>query len=73
MLVAAALALAVIGILAVILLGGSSYRVTAEFDNAGQLVPGNEVRVAGAKVGSVKEIDVSPRRHGRGDLRARRR
>ena len=60
MLVAAALALAVIGILAVILLGGSSYRVTARFDNAGQLVPGNEVRVAGAKVGSVKEIDVSP-------------
>ena len=46
-------------ILAITLLGGSSYRVTAEFQNAGQLVPGNDVRVAGAKVGTVKSIDVS--------------
>ncbi len=54
-----ALVLAVAAILAVTLLRGSSYRVTAEFQNAGQLVRGNEVRVAGAKVGTVKEIDVS--------------
>ena len=46
-------------VLAIVLLGGSSYRVTAEFQNAGQLVPGNDVRVAGAKVGTVKEIEVS--------------
>jgi phospholipid/cholesterol/gamma-HCH transport system substrate-binding protein len=60
LLVVAALALVVVALLALILLGGSSYRVTAQFDNAGQLVSGNEVRVAGAKVGSVKDIDVSP-------------
>jgi phospholipid/cholesterol/gamma-HCH transport system substrate-binding protein len=40
--------------------GDSGYRVTAEFVNAGQLVNGNEVRVAGNTVGSVEEIDVSP-------------
>ena len=46
--------------MALALFSGSSYRVTAEFENAGQLVRGNDVRVGGAKVGSVKEIDVSP-------------
>jgi phospholipid/cholesterol/gamma-HCH transport system substrate-binding protein len=40
--------------------GDRGYRVTAEFVNAGQLVNGNEVRVAGNTVGSVDEIDVSP-------------
>jgi phospholipid/cholesterol/gamma-HCH transport system substrate-binding protein len=40
--------------------GDSGYRVTAEFVNAGQLVRGNEVRVAGNAVGSVDEIDVGP-------------
>jgi phospholipid/cholesterol/gamma-HCH transport system substrate-binding protein len=39
--------------------GDGGYRVTAEFVNAGQLVNGNEVRVAGNAVGSVDEIDVS--------------
>jgi MlaD protein len=39
--------------------GGGDYRVTAEFVNAGQLVKGGEVRVAGAAVGTVDEIDVS--------------
>ncbi len=59
LLAGAALAVAVAAILAVLLLGGSSYRVTAEFQNAGQLVRGNDVRVAGAKVGTVRDIDVS--------------
>jgi phospholipid/cholesterol/gamma-HCH transport system substrate-binding protein len=40
--------------------GDSGYKVTAHFVNAGQLVNGNEVRVAGNTVGSVEEIDVSP-------------
>ncbi|MGH2745823.1 MAG: MlaD family protein [Thermoleophilaceae bacterium] len=40
--------------------GDSGYKVTAEFLNAGQLVNGNEVRVAGSTVGSVDDIDVSP-------------
>jgi ABC-type transporter Mla subunit MlaD len=35
------------------------YEVRAIFDNAAFLVPGEEVRVAGAKVGQVAEIDIS--------------
>jgi phospholipid/cholesterol/gamma-HCH transport system substrate-binding protein len=41
--------------------GDGGYRVTAEFVNAGQLVNGNEVRVAGSTVGSVDEIKVNQR------------
>ncbi len=55
--------LALIGAVAVVLLlvlgGGSSYTVTAEFENASQLVTGNNVSVAGVPVGSVKEISLS--------------
>jgi phospholipid/cholesterol/gamma-HCH transport system substrate-binding protein len=55
--------LALVGAIAVVLLlvlgGGSSYTVTAEFENASQLVTGNNVSVAGAPVGSVKEISLS--------------
>lgn len=36
-----------------------AYEVRAIFDNAGFLVPGEEVRVAGAKVGVVSDIDVT--------------
>jgi len=47
--------LALIGAVAVVLLlvlgGGSSYTVTAEFENASQLVTGNNVNVAGVPVG----------------------
>jgi ABC-type transporter Mla subunit MlaD len=38
---------------------GGPYEVRAIFDNASFLVPGEEVRVAGAKVGEVAEIDVT--------------
>jgi phospholipid/cholesterol/gamma-HCH transport system substrate-binding protein len=55
--------LALVGAIVVVLLlvlgGGSSYKVTAEFENASQLVTGNTVNVAGAKVGSVKNISLS--------------
>ena len=54
-----ALVAAVLLVLALIFFSGSSYKVTAEFDNAGQLVRGNDVRIAGAKVGTVQDIDVS--------------
>jgi phospholipid/cholesterol/gamma-HCH transport system substrate-binding protein len=50
----------VVIVLVLTLFSGSGYRVTAEFENAGQLVKGNDVLVAGAKVGTVKDIDVSP-------------
>jgi phospholipid/cholesterol/gamma-HCH transport system substrate-binding protein len=55
--------LALVGAVAVILLlvlgGGSSYTVTAAFENASQLVKGNNVNVAGVPVGSIKEIKLS--------------
>src|SRR6266511_1911461 len=38
---------------------GGPYKVRAIFDNGGFLVPGEDVRIAGAKVGSVSEVDVS--------------
>jgi phospholipid/cholesterol/gamma-HCH transport system substrate-binding protein len=39
--------------------GGGGYTVTAQFENASQLVSGNNVSVAGVPVGSVKEISLS--------------
>ena len=35
-----------------------SYRVKAVFQNAGQLVPGNEVRVGGQPIGSISDIEL---------------
>jgi len=53
-------------VVVVVLLAGSgggkddgAYRVRAIFDNAFAVIPGEEVRVAGAKVGSVDETDVT--------------
>ena len=46
-------------ILLLVLGGGSSYTVTAEFENASQLVTGNNVNVAGVPVGSIKQISLS--------------
>jgi phospholipid/cholesterol/gamma-HCH transport system substrate-binding protein len=46
---------------AVVLLqgNGSDYRVTARFENASQLVKGNEVQVAGTAVGLVEDIKLT--------------
>jgi ABC-type transporter Mla subunit MlaD len=38
---------------------GGAYKVRAIFDNGSFLVPGEDVRVAGANVGSVESVDVS--------------
>ncbi len=43
-----------------VLFRGDSYKVTAEFANAGQLVAGNEVVVGGAKVGTVDTVELGP-------------
>jgi phospholipid/cholesterol/gamma-HCH transport system substrate-binding protein len=55
--------LALVGAIAVVLLlvigGGSGYTVTAQFVNSSQLVTGNNVDIAGAPVGSVKQISLS--------------
>ncbi len=60
--IAALVALVVAVVVVVVLLtsGGEEYEVTAEFENAGQLVKGNEVVVGGANAGSVKEIELGP-------------
>jgi phospholipid/cholesterol/gamma-HCH transport system substrate-binding protein len=55
----AALAVAVIA-LGIIFLGGSSgHKYTLVFQNAGQLVPDNQVLIGGSPVGSVESIDLS--------------
>jgi virulence factor Mce-like protein len=40
--------------------GGSGYTVRAVFDNAANVVKGEDVKIAGAKVGKVKELAVTP-------------
>jgi phospholipid/cholesterol/gamma-HCH transport system substrate-binding protein len=59
--IAAVLALvgAIVVVLLLVLGGGSSYTVTAEFASASQLVTGNNVNVAGAPVGQIKQISLS--------------
>ena len=54
-----ALVIAAVVVLFLVLGGGSSYTVTAQFENASQLVTGNNVSLAGAPVGSVKQISLS--------------
>lgn len=58
-----ALALAILaGLLATALLlgrGGDAYEITIEFENASQLVPGNEVLAADVPIGSVERIELS--------------
>jgi phospholipid/cholesterol/gamma-HCH transport system substrate-binding protein len=41
--------------------GDGGYRVTAVFDNAGQLVKGNQVRVGGRPIGTIDEIGLNDR------------
>jgi phospholipid/cholesterol/gamma-HCH transport system substrate-binding protein len=55
--IAVAALVAVIALAALAMFGGGgSYTVHAVFDNAGQLVPGNEVRVGGRAVGTITDI-----------------
>jgi ABC-type transporter Mla subunit MlaD len=59
---AIALALLAAGLLIALPATGADdgpYRVRAIFDNGGFIVPGEEVRVAGARVGRVESVDVS--------------
>jgi ABC-type transporter Mla subunit MlaD len=39
---------------------GGSYKVRAIFDNAGFVIPGEDVKVAGVKVGKIDSMDVTP-------------
>jgi phospholipid/cholesterol/gamma-HCH transport system substrate-binding protein len=60
--IAALVALVVAVVVVVMLLtsNGDEYTVTAEFENASQLVKGNEVVVGGVAAGTVKEIELGP-------------
>lgn len=51
---------AIVLVAVVLFSGGGGYQLQAKFLNASQLVNGNPVQVAGTKVGSVEEIEVSP-------------
>ncbi|MEA2450606.1 MAG: phospholipid/cholesterol/gamma-HCH transport system substrate-binding protein [Thermoleophilaceae bacterium] len=55
--VAGVIVVAVIAFLAILLFaGGSKYQVRAVFQNAGQLVKGNQVLVSGQQVGTITDI-----------------
>src|SRR3954470_8854033 len=57
---AVTIALAALIVLHLLIFGaGGGYSVTAEFESASQLVKGNQVSLAGAPVGSVKQISLS--------------
>lgn len=57
--VVAALAVAVLVLAIVFLSGSSGHQYTLVFQNAGQLVPDNQVLIGGSPVGSVESIDLS--------------
>ena len=58
--------IAAVVLVALLMFGGrSDYRVTAVFENAGQLVKGNQVRVGGRPVGAITEIELTTRRRPR--------
>jgi phospholipid/cholesterol/gamma-HCH transport system substrate-binding protein len=56
----AALIGAVVLVVLILFGGGSGYAVTAEFQDAGGLVPGNLVLIGPAQVGSVQSIGLGP-------------
>jgi phospholipid/cholesterol/gamma-HCH transport system substrate-binding protein len=56
----AAVAIAVIVVAVILLSGGMSYQVRLVFQNASQIVNGDEVQVAGNPVGSVSNITLTP-------------
>ena len=61
--VASVLLLLALGAAAVLTTGagdGGSYKVRAIFDNAGFVIAGEDVKVAGVKVGKVDSLDVTP-------------
>src|SRR4051794_26955215 len=60
MLAFGALALALVAIAAVLLTGDSSRQYRVMMENAGQLVPGDLVRIGGVQAGTVKGLELTP-------------
>jgi len=56
----AAVVIALVAVLVIVLSGGSSYQVKAIFQDASQIVSGDQVEVAGNPVGSVSDISLTP-------------
>src|SRR3982750_4210769 len=57
---AVAVVLAAVVVVALLLFtGGSSYTVKVQFQNAGQLVKGNQVQVGGRPIGTIKKISLT--------------
>ena len=52
--------------------GGGGYEVTATFQNAGQLVKGNQVEVGGRPIGTITDIELTDDGRARGHDAARR-
>ncbi len=57
--VIAALAVAVIALAVIFFSGGGGHKYTLVFQNAGQLVPDNQVLIGGSPAGSVESIELS--------------
>jgi phospholipid/cholesterol/gamma-HCH transport system substrate-binding protein len=62
----AAVAVALVAVAAVVLSGGGGYQVKAIFENASQIVTGDQVDVAGNPIGTVSDISLTP--HGQAQL-----
>lgn len=62
-------AVLVVGLVAVLLItrGSSSYVIHAQFEDAGQIVPGDQVQLGGDPVGSVDSLKITP--NGLADLK----
>jgi phospholipid/cholesterol/gamma-HCH transport system substrate-binding protein len=56
----AALVIAAVAIAIILLSSGSSYEVRAVFQNASQIVSGDQVEVAGTPVGTISKISLTP-------------
>jgi phospholipid/cholesterol/gamma-HCH transport system substrate-binding protein len=56
----AAIGIAVIAVAVILLSGGKSYQVKAIFQNASQIVTGDQVEVAGNPIGTVSDISLTP-------------
>ena len=57
----AAVLIAFLAVIVIVLGGGGGYQVTALFQNASQIVTGDQVEVAGNSVGTVSNIAITPR------------